>query len=251
MRALVRRGYDVVVDDLNLRAKYTRRWADLARELDVELEVWDFAQPWEVLRVRNRCRQSLGQRHLKEERLLDLYHRFPAKAWEGRPVEPSEPGAGQSWTPYEAPSGPGLSELIYLIDIDGTLAKKQTGPDSRGWYEYDRVGEDLPNPDVIEVVNDLRYAGARIIFMSGRKEHCREQTRAWLSTYLGEWTRAADLFMRSDDDNRSDDIVKHELFHEHIQGNYVVRGVLDDRDRVVALWRAIGLTVLQVDYANF
>ena len=55
------------------------------------------------------------------------------------------------------------------------------------------------------------------------------------------------LLMRKDGDNRPDQIVKRELYERHVQGLYEIEGVLDDRDRVVAMWRNdLGLTCLQV-----
>jgi hypothetical protein len=45
--------------------------------------------------------------------------------------------------------------------------------------------------------------------------------------------------------------VKLELFDENIRGVWNVKRVYDDRNRVVAAWRSIGLTVLQVADGNF
>lgn len=246
--ALLERGLDVIVDDTNLKLRFARDWADLAAELGVDFEVIDVTTPRDECIRRNMKRAEEGERFVPFEVIDRQAERFPISQW--KPVTAREQ-VEHAWTPYALPGGDGLFETIYLVDIDGTIAKKQQGEGTRGWREYFRVGEDRPNVGVIDIVQDLKYAGHKIVFMSGRKDYCRETTRSWLKHYLGEWTVASPLFMRADEDNRSDDIVKHELFHEHIQGRYVVRGVLDDRDRVVAMWRAIGLTVLQVDYGNF
>ena len=45
--------------------------------------------------------------------------------------------------------------------------------------------------------------------------------------------------------------VKHELFNKHVRHDYNVRGAFDDRNQVVEMWRAIGLTVFQVADGNF
>jgi hypothetical protein len=149
-----------------------------------------------------------------------------------------------NWLPYDNPTD--LPRIV-LVDLDGTVALKDRADGSRGWHEYERVGEDLPNYPVIAMVNLLRSSQhADIVFMSGRKDYCREQTRKWLADRIGVWAKDVPLHMRSSKDNRSDDIVKHELFDEHIRGKYHVVGVFDDRDRVVAMWRAIGLQVYQV-----
>jgi hypothetical protein len=60
-----------------------------------------------------------------------------------------------------------------------------------------------------------------------------------------------ELWMRPAGDTRRDDIVKAELFDAHLRHRYNVRVSLDDRDRVVALWRRMGLPTWQVNYGNF
>jgi hypothetical protein len=59
------------------------------------------------------------------------------------------------------------------------------------------------------------------------------------------------LFMRGDDDYRPDEIVKRELYEENVLGNYDVVGVIDDRSKVVKMWRELGLTCLQVAEGAF
>jgi hypothetical protein len=57
--------------------------------------------------------------------------------------------------------------------------------------------------------------------------------------------------MRGQTDMRPDHAVKHELFNTHIRDAYDVRPAPDDRDRVVALWRSLGIVCLQVDNGDF
>jgi hypothetical protein len=52
-------------------------------------------------------------------------------------------------------------------------------------------------------------------------------------------------------DMRNDSIVKEEIYEEHIKPRFNVRFVLDDRDRVVKMWRENGLKVLQVAEGDF
>lgn len=67
----------------------------------------------------------------------------------------------------------------------------------------------------------------------------------------GVWADDALLLMRGQGDMRPDHAVKHELFNAHIRDAYDVLLALDDRDRVVALWRSLGIVCLQVDEGNF
>ena len=90
--------------------------------------------------------------------------------------------------------------------------------------------------------------GDRIVLMSGRGEDVREGTERWLAAHGVKYD---ELWMRKAGDTRADDIVKSELFDAHVRHRFAVRVVLDDRSRVVALWRRLGLTCWQVDYGDF
>lgn len=87
-----------------------------------------------------------------------------------------------------------------------------------------------------------------ILIVSGRKEICRKDTEDWLQE---KWITYTQLFTRKDGDNRNDAIIKEEIYREHIEPKYVILWAFDDRDRVVAMWRKIGLQCYQVDYGNF
>jgi hypothetical protein len=139
-----------------------------------------------------------------------------------------------------------VTNRAVLVDIDGTLALR-TG--DRSPYDWDRVGEDEPNPPVIELVRTIRAADQhRIILMSGRDESCRRQTEMWLDAQLVPFD---ELHMRTEKDNRKDSIVKEELYRRHVEGRYEVAFVIDDRNQVVAMWRGLGLSCFQVAEGNF
>jgi hypothetical protein len=133
-----------------------------------------------------------------------------------------------------------------ICDIDGTLAIRSG---DRSPYDWDRVGEDTPNPPVIELVQIIANAmGHEIILMSGRDESCRLQTEMWLDAQQVPFHQ---LHMRPEKDNRKDSLVKEELYRRHVEGRYAVSWVVDDRDQVVKMWRSLGLTVLQCAEGDF
>lgn len=128
-----------------------------------------------------------------------------------------------------------------IVDIDGTLALRQVF--GRSPFDWHRVGEDLPNGPVVELVKLIAAAGQHtIIIMSGRDAVCRLQTVMWLAAQGIDY---ALLLMRPAGDNRGDTTVKAELFERHIAPTFDVAFVIDDRDRVVKMWRERGLTVFQ------
>lgn len=133
----------------------------------------------------------------------------------------------------------------YVVDIDGTFAHIT----DRSPYDYSRVGEDILDYSVYEMVNSLSK-GHKIVFMSGRSEDCREETEKWLK--VGIPHIEYELWMRpSDDPSTADFIVKNEMFDKHIAKRYNVLGCIDDRRQVVAMYRTKGLKVYDVDNGRF
>jgi hypothetical protein len=143
----------------------------------------------------------------------------------------------------------GTDMKTWICDIDGTLAIKG----DRSPFDWDRVGEDTPNIPVIRMVRALMLAGDNVVFMSGRMDTgtCRQQTEVWLGIHLLHLDKIT-LFMRAAEDYRPDEIVKRELYEENVEGNYDIIGVIDDRSKVVRMWRkTLGLTVFDVAGNDF
>ena len=146
------------------------------------------------------------------------------------------------FAPYVPISG---TPLAILVDLDGTMALRG----DRSPYDETKVGADLPNEPVIAVVRAMERAGHTVIFCSGRTEACRWQTEMWLSANYARPYMA--LHMRAVGDTRADRVVKAEIFDREIRRRYQVVCVFDDRATVVAMWRSLGLTVMQVAEGDF
>lgn len=134
-----------------------------------------------------------------------------------------------------------------LFDVDGTLTLNTGG---RSFYDWSRVGEDTPNEAVVELAINIIKAGMlEIVVMSGRDEVCYDATAKSLES-MGIFF--AELVMRKHKDNRADEIVKEELYRERVDPFYDVAFVVDDRAKVVRMWRQkLGLTCLQVAEGDF
>ncbi len=89
----------------------------------------------------------------------------------------------------------------------------------------------------------------RLIFCSGRPERTRPATVGWLQQHLGITPDA--LYMRGDADRRADDIVKRELLSRMRADRFDPQLAIDDRRRVVEMWRAEGLVCAQVAEGDF
>jgi len=140
-----------------------------------------------------------------------------------------------------------LKVRAVICDIDGTVA---INDGHRGHFEWDKVGSDAYNTNVISVISLLMSAGVFVIFVSGREEVCREQTLEWL-TNIWPGVESEHLLMRAKGDFRDDTIVKREIYEANIAGKYDIIGVFDDRNKVVKMWREIGLTCFQVAEGEF
>jgi hypothetical protein len=135
--------------------------------------------------------------------------------------------------------------LAVIVDIDGTLALRK----HRSPYDETQVITDEPHDIVIANVQALKSQGHRIVITSGRTEGCRADTEKWLLKYVGVDYDV--LLMRASGDQRNDADVKEEMYRRHIEPNYNVVLVLDDRNRVVDRWRKLGLLVYQVAFGDF
>jgi hypothetical protein len=86
--------------------------------------------------------------------------------------------------------------------------------------------------------------------MSGRDEGAgRAITEEWLHKHAA--VPVTYLYMRPAGDTRPDEIVKRELYFQHVDMAYNVEFVLDDRNKVVDMWRELGLPCLQVAEGAF
>lgn len=137
-----------------------------------------------------------------------------------------------------------------IFDVDGTLAHMNG---KRGPFEWDKVGLDTPDDIILSTLIKMYEENYEIIVLSGRDSCCRELTIQWLNDAImskGEDLLEYQLFMRGENDHRSDVIVKYELFMKHIDGNYKVEAVFDDRPKVVRMWQDLGLNVVQCGNQN-
>jgi 3-deoxy-D-manno-octulosonate 8-phosphate phosphatase KdsC-like HAD superfamily phosphatase len=131
-----------------------------------------------------------------------------------------------------------------MVDVDGTLA------DMRGVrtpYEWKKVGNDKGHMDIIELVQEL-YENYQIIIMTGRDGVCEMETRKWLDLFKVPYDH---YFMRPPNNFEADSIIKARIYMDEIRPKYQVAFILDDRNQVVNMWRAIGLRCLQVAPGDF
>ncbi|SKI66538.1 phosphatase domain-containing protein [Mycobacteroides abscessus] len=249
VHALLASGTSVVVDATHLESRWLRKWQKMAAQYGADFEVVDIVTGPLKCAANDLLRQVRGDRYVGPDVIGRMAKRHPIKNW---------PKVTQleSFTPEPVEWIEGLPEAI-IVDIDGTVAH-MTG---RSPYDYTQVHTDTVDEHVRWLVNrifDLRVTTGgyrtRVLIVSGRDDDCRDETVKWLDN---NGIPFDELHMRptgakDDQGNKLPDYrVKYDLFNQNVRGKYNVRFVLDDRDQVVNLWRALGLKCLQVQPGDF
>ena len=140
----------------------------------------------------------------------------------------------------------------WMFDIDGTLTVPwedgQAG--KRGWYEYERLLEDVPNPATVELALHLKRAEIPLVFLTARPERWAELTLQQLNRFYlvdGHTPRAdVNLFMRPDgDEDVPDELVKLTLYRTLVKPRWQIQGVFEDNPRCIETWLDEGLPCFQ------
>ncbi len=238
VRAAVDDGFDVVVDNTHLTPHIPKRLKAAVAGL-ATFAVHDFTSVPVDECVR---RDAARERPVGEEIIRILADKHAKATRGGWRLTADWLNDQPAVEPYVA--GPGLPTAV-MCDIDGTLALRV----DRGPYDFTRCDRDLLNVSVRDALRAFRHSERdRIVLLSGRSEDHRALTESWLARHEVPYD---ELWMRASGDGRGDDLVKAELFDAHVRHRYAVRVSLDDRDRVVALWRRMGLPTWQVNYGAF
>lgn len=143
---------------------------------------------------------------------------------------------------------------IVCVDVDGTVAdishrRHFVATKPKNWKAFNAsLHLDTPHADIIWLVQTLKAAGCFIIITSGRGDDTKTETVDWLNKHNVPFDA---IYMRKAKDYRADNIIKQEI-HDMI---VAVHGkpdlAIDDRNRVVDMWRANGVRCLQVAPGDF
>lgn len=217
--AALARGKDVIVDDTNFNPTHEDTLRSIAETHGAKFLIRHFDTDIEECIARDAKRDKpVGEqviRGMYEQSLKNKVMEFP---WIGVNKE-------------------GI--VAYIFDMDGTLADLN----GRNPFDASTCEADLPKRDVIHIAKELFAQHNKIVITSGREDKYHYQTTNWLKA---QGIQYEDIFMRKTGDSRKDAIIKMEIYRDLILPKYNIRGVFDDRNQVVDMWRAIGLTCFQV-----
>ena len=168
-----------------------------------------------------------------------------------------------------------------IFDLDGTLANidarrlkagspsgKTPTPSKMDWdvfFDPDNIKLDTPNDPVIKMAQLFKKDGFKIVIFSGRNDRGFYATRDWLKIHnvpfdllvmrpdkfkSDSWPIADGNPATSDMRFMPDDILKKKMLDTFVDINDVFL-VVDDRQKVVDMWRDLGLNTFQVAPGDF
>jgi HAD superfamily, subfamily IIIB (Acid phosphatase) len=139
-----------------------------------------------------------------------------------------------------------VADETVIFDIDGTLADvseriHHVQKKPKNWPAFFQgMAQDKAIHSMVRLCNILYASGIQIVLCSGRNEEHREQTITWLAQ---QGVNYHDLLLRKNNDRRPDSVVKREMLA--VIDKSKILFVVEDRSRVVEMWRSEGLVCLQ------
>lgn len=235
------RGYDIVVDNMNLNPKEVKFWQDIVKYNNevspiskylYEIEFKDFFISLEECIRRDAMRPN----PIGEKVIRDTWRRYKHF------IQTSEVEKYVNNLIKEDESKP----YCLVVDMDSTLCFNTT---KRPWYgegAAEGMINDIPNMGVLRLVQQWTKPGPaayshNLIIATGRDTSQEEVTKQWLAKYH---LYPQEFYFRKQGDYRKGVEIKKEQI-EKILEKYNVVAIIDDCEPIVQMYRDMGLTVLQ------
>ena len=244
-------GYDIVIDNMsNLNPKHQKEYKEYINEYNsfnednkYELEYKWFDTPVEVCIERDSKREiKIGETVIRQQwkkyRTSIIQHSIK-EMLDNQAVQDSK-----------------LPHCI-IVDMDATLCFNTNGREFYGPGSDEKMIDDIPNTPIVELVKHYKEApygsnpytyGRNVIILTGRSESARASTELWLKKHGVPYDA---IFMRANENFVKGDQFKRSIYEQEIKGIYYVDFVLDDSQKVVKMYRNLGLTVLQPNEGKF
>lgn len=222
VREMLAGGRSVVVDDTNLNPKNETMWREVAKEAQATFEVQIVNADLATCIERDTGREKAVGRDVITNMALQ-YGLYP------------KPLKG-----------------FVLCDLDGTLCdvdhrlKYAKGPEKDWAKFFAGIPDDTLRVGTLDILLGYETVGYEIIFVSARPENYREATEAWLEKQFKGYRMHKTLIMRRANDKRDDVDVKQQVYDTYFKDKYPIEAVIDDRPKVIRMWKANGLNVIDV-----
>ena len=228
----INRGYNIVVDNMNLNAKEILFWKDMVKMANMdpdgyqyEIEFKDFFIPLEECIRRDAMRPNpIGEKVIRET--WKRYKHFIQTTEVERYVDNLRKYTGKP--------------KCIVIDMDSTMCFNTT---KRPWFgdgAAEGMINDVPNTGMCDMIRKLQEDFV-IVVATGRDTTQEAVTKEWLSK---QGINADEFYFRTNKDYRKGVVVKKEQI-EAILEKYDIVAIFDDCEPIVDMYREMGLTVLQ------
>lgn len=228
------KGYDIIVDNMNLNPKEVKWWEDLIHDTMIGHGVYQYQYDIESkdffdISV-DECikRDSMRSNPIGEDTIRKTWNRYKHFI--------------QTYNVEKLVSNllPENASLPYciVVDMDSTLCFNTS---KRPWFgpeSTELMLEDTPNMSVLRLI---QASGYPIIICTGRNQAQKNVTLQWLEKYN---IHPTEIYLREDGDYRKGVEVKTELMNKILE-KYNVLVVFEDCTPIVDKFREMGLTVLQ------
>jgi hypothetical protein len=134
-----------------------------------------------------------------------------------------------------------------VVDLDGTLANidhrvhlvKRDKPE---WDQfYAACHKDSVNQWCAEIMSAFHSQNFKVLIVSARRDTEKAKTLKWLDSNMVRYSQL--IMLRKGDDNTPDTQLKKKWLNSYGKGDILF--IVDDRQKVVDMWRAEGMTCLQ------
>lgn len=246
---LLQQGVSVIIDDTNCSRNVRQKWEEFAKENRAKFRIVTMTTPLDVCIERDSKREGkekVGEGVIRRQHKdLTTVKVQPREEAESRPLtrpyfERTQYLRDAGWS-ARLPNAPWV-----LVDVDGTVATIEDGHGGTIRHQHDesRVIHDRVVEPVAEWVRMI-YPHYNVCIVSGRHDWCGDDTCDWFDMHGVPFDH---ILMRYSGDNRSDVLVKQEILDElaAVVGKENIAFVIDDRPRVVEMWRSNGIRVIPV-----
>ena len=242
IREAIQSGLSPIIDATNLNPKTIQKWSDIANEYKVNLISIECIVPY-----KEACERDLKRdRPVGKKVLRSFYNRYYPNM-----ICPMSDDRHMKEFNESKPKA-------IIVDIDGTIALRR----NRSPFDYEKCMDDAVDFRLAHLLKNLICETEyKVFFVTGREDigNCKQLTKEWLDKHIypeiyfnggfpkSNWV----LKMRSTGDHRPDDEVKKEIYKQQIEPWNDVVIVFDDRNKVVKMWRDLGLLCAQVYDGDF
>lgn len=241
---------DIIIDRMGFVKNQRERYLKPAKEAGYSTEIIVLHESYQT--CKERMANRTGHPTIKDETAANQALNMFFSKYER--VEDSEADkVTRIWPEGDKPSA-------IICDLDGTLCncehrRHHVNPNvkpegfKKNWKAFFAgIPDDTINSWCDDIIMAFAARNISTVFCSGRDDNQRKMTLEWLARHC---YAHFPLYMRNRQDSRQDSIVKEIILDFELLTRYKPYFMIDDRSKVVQMWRRRGFVCLQCDNGDF